>query len=442
MIEFCTPPKRQSLFRKALLIFFVVVFSNTAGSVLSQVTSTKEQEEALTRKELQRIIAENGPEAENAKKALEALNQPETSVAGRQARNRRERGARRIVNGLPLSVHPAVGALLRGNDPHTAQAWCTGTLVGCDKFLTAAHCIAEAPNADGYLVFFQDLGFFKAKQVEWPKGDYKFPYFDLAMLTLDRSVEGIAPAGINLTTKPLNKSLATIVGFGRTGGYNQDYGIKREGTVLTQACPAERSKQKLLCWQYSADAKAFAAGANTCNGDSGGAVFMPDDEGGKVVQKLFGVVSGGKDKNCVKDDLSYNVDTHAFKDWIIKVGEARLSSRMCGTTTRVTNRIAQVLELGPDQQQHMVSFVVSPNSEMLRVTLNGQDSWGKNNFDLHLFQGDGPIPNSFSCSADGTGQFGVCEIGGPQPGIWSALIKRKQGAGLAQVTINISPAKQ
>ena len=109
---------------------------------------------------------------------------------------------------------------------------------------------------------------------------------------------------------------------------------------------------------------------------------------------------------------------------------------------RKTNRITQVFDLGPDQHQHAMSFSVSPNSATLRVTLNGEASWGKNDFDLHLFKGDGPIPASFLCSAKGTGQFGACEINNPEPSIWSALIKRKQGSGLAQVTVNISPANQ
>ena len=110
--------------------------------------SAKQQEEADIRQELQRIIKDEPEKAVQVQKALDALNQPESSASGRQARNRRERGARRIVNGFPSRSHPAVGALLAGSDPHNAQAWCTGTLVGCDKFLTAAHCVADNSSAE------------------------------------------------------------------------------------------------------------------------------------------------------------------------------------------------------------------------------------------------------------------------------------------------------
>src|ERR1700694_1909755 len=131
---------RTCLFAATLLQFTVGLLPS---AVFAQANlSAKEQEEADIREELQRITKEEPEKAADAQKALDALNQPETSAGGRQTRNRRERGARRIVNGLPSRSHPAVGALVQGNDPHTARAWCTGTLVGCDKFLTAAHCIA------------------------------------------------------------------------------------------------------------------------------------------------------------------------------------------------------------------------------------------------------------------------------------------------------------
>src|SRR5215468_4111422 len=125
----------------------------------------------------------------------------------------RERSARRIVNGVPATGFPAVGALLLGRDPANAKFLCTGTLVGCDKFLTAAHCVFKYDHPEGYLVFFQELGFFSVKDIRWPKQDYKENYaaYDLAMLTLARSADGIAPMPLNFSTsaKPLNKAFAT-----------------------------------------------------------------------------------------------------------------------------------------------------------------------------------------------------------------------------------------
>jgi hypothetical protein len=357
-------------------------------------------------------------------------------------RNRRLRGSKRIVNGMPAIGKPAVGALLKGNDPRTAGAWCTGTLVGCDKFLTAAHCIARDPSASSYLVFFQELGFFKLKRIDWNKGEYKFPYFDLAMLTLERPVEGIAPISINLTTKPLKGSTATIVGFGRTGGGNFDYGLKREGTARTGNCPSGLEDRKLLCWEFDADVKALASASNICNGDSGGGVFMADeDENGRIVQKVFGVVSGGMDKHCVKNDLSYNVDVHEFKDWLASVGEGRLSPDMCGTAlwqSEDEKPVTHFIEMRSDQKQHVIDFTVPANSTSLRVALNGEDNGkGDNDFDLLVFQGTDISSSSPACREDGSGQFAFCEIKAPESGAWTAVLQRKKGHGAAQVTTSI-----
>src|SRR5947199_3174023 len=45
----------------------------------------------------------------------------------------------KIANGLPTSDFPSVGQLL------TAAGSCSGTLIGCQTFLTAAHCLCTDP---------------------------------------------------------------------------------------------------------------------------------------------------------------------------------------------------------------------------------------------------------------------------------------------------------
>ena len=49
----------------------------------------------------------------------------------------------RIVNGVSaVGEYPEVGLLVRTD----VGSICTGTLIGCETFLTAAHCIAESFN--------------------------------------------------------------------------------------------------------------------------------------------------------------------------------------------------------------------------------------------------------------------------------------------------------
>ncbi|MCP4149392.1 MAG: trypsin-like serine protease, partial [bacterium] len=82
--------------------------------------------------------------------------------------------APRIVNGLFTSNHPTTGALLIGETPQTAETWCSGTLIGCGTFVTAAHCVEDYPNPSEYTVFLQHAGLFSVESIT-PHPDYNFP---------------------------------------------------------------------------------------------------------------------------------------------------------------------------------------------------------------------------------------------------------------------------
>ena len=422
----------------ALALSLAAVPLLQGGASAQGVLPAKQQEEADIRAELQRIIKEDPAHAAEAKKALATLDKPEASSEGRQARNRRERGTRRIVNGLPSRSHPAVGALVRGNVPQTAGAWCTGTLVGCDKFLTAAHCIAEDPSPAGYLVFFQELGFFKVTDIKWVKDKYDPPLSDLAMLTLEKPVEGIAPMVINASVKPLNNSIATIVGFGRTGGSRADYGIKREGTARTAACTGQYAKAKVMCWNFDADVKSSASAQNTCNGDSGGGVFMRDNDGSRIVDKVFGVVSGGTDMDCMKNDLSYNVDVTEYRDWIQSAGEGRLSSAMCGRSlweAKAREPVRTTLTLDANKPEASFAIVAPADATALRVAMNVEDdNPAKNAFQFAAFKGENPARSENACKDSGSGQFAFCAVDQPASGTWTITVTRKKGQGQVQIT--------
>jgi len=428
--------RRNGLYWSALtLSVFAFAVCNDA---FEQTGPSASEEESEIRAVLQAIIEEDPVHAAEAQKALAALDKPASSPEGRQVRNRRERGARRIVNGLPSRSHPAVGALLRGNTAQTASALCTGTLVGCDKFLTAAHCIAKDPSPGSYLVFFQELGFFEVKDIRWEKQQYRFPYFDLAMLTLAKPVEGIAPMPINMSVQPLRNSVATIVGFGRTGGRHYDYGIKREGSVRTTACPANRARDQVLCWRFDADVTSSTSAQNTCNADSGGGIFMRDNDGPRVVEKLFGTVSGGTDQDCMRNDLSYNVDVFRYRDWITTAGEGRLSSAMCGRPLWEGSRNApafKVLSLSEKNPEARLTIEAPEGVTSLRVAMNAEDSGASNNaFWFSAFGSKGRGSSENACEDKGAGQFAFCAIDRPERGPWTIVLKRIRGEGQVQIT--------
>src|SRR5437870_3432407 len=196
-----------------------------------------------------------------------------------------------IVNGRLTAGFPAAGALLLGDDPATAVTWCSGVLIGCETFLTAAHCVcdtngagcqgARAPSPLGRLVYLQHAGFFRAASIR-VHPDYQFPRADLAVIKLTTPVTGIAPAPLALTP-PAPGVTGTIVGFGRSGGSATDVGLKRSGVITTAPCTDGISDGTAICWNFT------GAGSNSCNGDSGGPLFV-DSGFGTVVA---GVATGG-----------------------------------------------------------------------------------------------------------------------------------------------------
>ena len=410
------------------------------GAAADPLQSPQESEETALRQELERIVKDDPQKGAEARKTLEVLDQPASSSQGRQLRNRRERGARRIVNGIQTIRHSAVAAVLRGSGPTTATAWCTGTLVACDKVLTAAHCVAGDPSPKGYLAYFPTLGFFEVTNVTWLKDDYRFPYADLAMLTLAKSVDGIAPISLNTAASPINGSIGTIVGYGRTGGKKQDYGVKREGSVKFGSCQDRYADKKLLCWDFDADINVGTQDSNTCNADSGGGVFMLDKEGQRSVQRVVGVVSGGLDSDCVKGDHSYNTDVFQWRDWLAKSVDGK-RSETCGATNIdiPKNFKSALVMLGPEKPEVKFALQVPPGTGSLRVAMNGEDDGkGKNDFDLLLFEGSDTA--SAACEQSGTGQFAFCQIEQPSTGPWTISLRRKKGEGAAQLTVTIVPA--
>src|SRR5262249_4465768 len=66
----------------------------------------------------------------------------------------------RIVNGIQSAAFPMVGAVLSGDAPSLATGVCRGVLIGCQTFLTAAHCITADPRPERYTVFLPHAGFF------------------------------------------------------------------------------------------------------------------------------------------------------------------------------------------------------------------------------------------------------------------------------------------
>jgi len=348
----------------------------------------------------------------------------------------------RIVNGVYTSEHATVGALLTGGGPDTAEIQCTGTLIGCRTFLTAAHCVcdsvgsrcqgAKTPDAGQFFVFLQHAGVFAVEHVAVHPA-YDFPVADLAVLRLTAPVTGITPAAINRDATPAFNTRGTIVGFGRSGLGSYDYGLKRAGKMRTAACDGDPTDPTWVCWSFDEPIGAPGNDSNICNGDSGGPLFTESDCG----EHLAGVTSGSIDAECDAPDRPFDMNVFHYRDYIAAEAGADLDATTCGDVRHVDESGTDVdgfvgeLSAGALEGHHTVD--VPAGAAELRVTLNAIDESGQN-FDLYVRHGEAPTTVLYDCADTGASQFADCLVRAPAPGTWHLMARRVSGGGVYQIT--------
>jgi hypothetical protein len=429
-------------FRKALArVAVIIVTFVVCGWAADASADSLKRASVLAKEENKRILNEV---IEQAQEALRTLDKPDEASDERARRNRRERGQPRIVNGRGTIDYPGTGALLKGSDGRAATAWCSGTLIAPDKFLTAAHCVAKDPRPEQYKVFLHSAGFLDVKSIDWQKDLYRFPKADVAIVTLTAPVLRIQPEAILKTERPLFGTLGTIVGFGRTGGYNEDYGVKREGFIETAACPDTQTGVPLICWNFAAELQNGAIRSNTCNADSGGPLFVYEVIGGRQLRNIAGVTSGGEAEDCLLGDQSYDADVFEYSKWVVETAKLGEEPKPLGPAPAlVTERDVEgeTTKLSEDRAEVTYPFEVRPGISTLMVAMSGDDNGkGRNNFDLYVSRvtaaGDDTV-----CIEEGPGQFAFCRFENPQSGAWKVVVKRKKGRGSVQTVVTQFPER-
>ncbi len=352
----------------------------------------------------------------------------------------------RIVNGLDTFDFPTAGALLyAGGVPisaDNARLYCSGTLIGCRTFLTAAHCVSTDTDPTHYWVYLQNAGIVAVSAVAFsPSYNPSLSGNDVAVLKLATDVTGIAPTPVN-TTHDLNALgvglPGTIVGFGLTLITANDVGIKRYGAVQTANCVTTltggEGNDKLVCWDFASPVGPPGTDSDTCNGDSGGPMFMDFGAGLEVV----GVTSTGSSPFCRPLDHAWDASVYFNATWIqSQIGTD--STTTCGGIGPVGSAAAGVIgNSGALALGHLSdSFTVDVGTpSVLRFALNGQDNVIFN-VDLYVKAGTGASPSSYDCKADGLSVFGSCEFLNPTPGTWSLFVSDAAGAGQYQVSTTI-----
>lgn len=352
-----------------------------------------------------------------------------------------------IVNGLTTMDFPTVGILF-----HPSGAFCSGTLIGCQSFLTAAHCVCPSSadtasdclarggaQPDDLVVYLAHGGVYAVAAVAIDPA-YEFATGgDVAVLRLTTAVDGIAPTPINTVMRPSFGTDGTIVGFGRSGGnpsLNVDFGVKRWGRMTTAPCDHVPDAAN-VCWPFKAPLGRVGEDSNTCQGDSGGPMFV-DFGAGPVVA---GLTSGGLPNDCLvaPDGESFDTDVFVHREFIRSVAGDDIERPTCGTLPQVgtAGATASTFEDWMDAAANAgrYEFTIPAGTARLRVSLNHQaeSRLGDNDFDLYVRAGEPPTRDAYMCRDFGASPFGFCEFDAPAAGTWHVLVDRFRGQGTIQV---------
>lgn len=359
-----------------------------------------------------------------------------------------EVGAREeaIVNGRMTSDFPATGMLMTGATPAGAAIVCTATLIGCDTVLTAAHCVCDGTGADcsstvpaaPMHVFFPHAGFFAVSSVHVDPTYNDVLEHDAAVLRLEQPVTGVRPVAIS-SRSIAPDTAATIVGYGRSGGEERDYGLKREGGVKTRLCGGEDATGK-LCWLF--DGSAGSSDSNICHGDSGGSTYvMNGDE-----LEIIGVHSTTNQASCLETSTYASADTAVYdhRQFITDMAVGGLAQSTCGEVPQVGQKAVTAFADGGDlsvgETQHHEIEVPRGTAE-LRVAMNSSDRVGSN-LDLFLKSGESADPAWNDCAAEGSSAHGYCQIDSPLGGTWFASVLSNgtsEVGGEYQLTVTMIP---
>lgn len=337
--------------------------------------------------------------------------------------------APKVVNGLTTSGFPTVGLLLG-----PGLGVCSGTLIGCRTFLTAAHCVQNSLDPANYLVFFQHNlpSAISAISVN-PSYSGMGGGHDLAILTLADPVNGLSPTKINTFSRPPFQTPGAVAGFGREGDPFQATGIKRFGEVTTASCSTV-SNSNHICWRFRAPFGPPGTNSSTCQGDSGGPLFIGVTSG----LVLAGVTSGGN-LSCLPPNDPWDSDVFVDRSWIQSTAGADLNNTTCGALPPAGSPLAPILgamgTLRPSNVEDTYTFEVPSGTSVLGLTLNGD--LGSTDFDLYAAPGTGLDPSTAPCQGESLLSLEACFFSSPTPGTWTLQANRFSGTGQYQLTVTL-----
>jgi secreted trypsin-like serine protease len=196
----------------------------------------------------------------------------------------------------------------------TPEGLCTGTVIGRELVLTAAHCVAQKGR---YRVYFLDEKF-KSQPIAVQRAAHHpgfdagdgFSIDDIGLLRVSPFPKFIKSAKLpywfNFST---DGDEVTLAGYGATEKRNLRDGILREADM--KAVPPSVKKSNFAGLESQTEKR-----VGMCVGDSGGPVFR------HLTQTVIGVLKGGTtepDKTCTSNPIFTPV--RPYTGWIKIVAE-------------------------------------------------------------------------------------------------------------------------
>lgn len=231
-----------------------------------------------------------------------------------------------IVGGSP-DDGGAVVALRVGQG--TRAELCSATLIAPNVLLTARHCVSKSitktilcnskGNSENGPHFgddhpVSDLRVFtgakpdftgavsaEVREIVRPEGSIVCNQ-DIALLVLDRPLEGIAPLAVRLTRQVGVEETIRSVGYGRTDSGSTGQRLRKTGVTVRAIGPGLSPSDTAL------GEHEFEVGMSICHGDSGGPAIS------QSTGAVIGVVSRGGD--CGEDFGHVYTSTSGFADLV------------------------------------------------------------------------------------------------------------------------------